>query len=331
MRRFTRHLIIAAAALPLLATAAAAQAQSSAWPTKPITVVVPYAAGGPTDTVARLTALGLSRQLNNHSVVVENATGAGGTIGANRVATAEPDGHTLLVHHVGISTAATLYRKLPYDTRTAFAPIAVLTDSAMTIIAREDFPPNTLPELVQYLQQQKDKVSYGNAGIGAASHLCGMLMMSAMNVQLNTVSYRGNAPVMQDLLGKTLDMTCDQATNTTGQIKAKKVKAYAITTKQRIADLPDLPTADESGLKGFEVNVWHALYAPKGTPEAVVQRLAAAARGALKDAEIVKRFAEINTTTANDERASPAGLARTLNSEIDKWAPLIKAAGQYAD
>lgn len=322
-----RHLMLAAALLPFLAPAAVAQT----WPSKPITVIVPYAAGGPTDTVARLTALGLSRQLNNHSVVVENATGAGGTIGANRVATAEPDGHTLLVHHVGISTAATLYRKLPYDTRTAFAPIAVLTDSAMTIIAREDFPPNTLPELVQYLQQQKDKVSYGNAGIGAASHLCGMLMMSAMNVQLNTVSYRGNAPVMQDLLGKTLDMTCDQATNTTGQIKAKKVKAYAITTKDRIADLPDLPTADEAGLKGFEVNVWHALYAPKGTPDAVVQRLAQAARGALKDAEIVKRFAEINTTTANDERASPAGLARTLNSEIDKWAPLIKAAGQYAD
>lgn len=326
-----RHLMLAAAMLPFLAIG---PALAQTWPSKPITVIVPYAAGGPTDTVARLTALGLSRQLNNHSVVVENATGAGGTIGANRVATAEPDGHTLLVHHVGISTAATLYRKLPYDTRTAFAPIAVLTDSAMTIIAREDFPPNTLPELVTYLQQQKDKVSYGNAGIGAASHLCGMLMMSAMNVQLNTVSYRGNAPVMQDLLGKTLDMTCDQATNTTGQIKAKKVKAYAITTKERIADLPDLPdlpTADEAGLKGFEVNVWHALYAPKGTPDAVVQRLAAAARGALKDAEIVKRFAEINTTTANDERASPAGLARTLNSEIDKWAPLIKAAGQYAD
>lgn len=323
-----RHLMLAAAMLPFLAIG---PALAQTWPSKPITVIVPYAAGGPTDTVARLTALGLSRQLNNHSVVVENATGAGGTIGANRVATAEPDGHTLLVHHVGISTAATPYRKLPYDTRTAFAPIAVLTDSAMTIIAREDFPPNTLPELVTYLQQQKDKVSYGNAGIGAASHLCGMLMMSAMNVQLNTVSYRGNAPVMQDLLGKTLDMTCDQATNTTGQIKAKKVKAYAITTKERIADLPDLPTADEAGLKGFEVNVWHALYAPKGTPDAVVQRLAAAARGALKDAEIVKRFAEINTTTANDERASPAGLARTLNSEIDKWAPLIKAAGQYAD
>ncbi|WP_341915878.1 tripartite tricarboxylate transporter substrate-binding protein [Ferrovibrio terrae] len=323
-----RHLMLAAAMLPFLAIG---PALAQTWPSKPITVIVPYAAGGPTDTVARLTALGLSRQLNNHSVVVENATGAGGTIGANRVATAEPDGHTLLVHHVGISTAATLYRKLPYDTRTAFAPIAVLTDSAMTIIAREDFPPNTLPELVKYLQQQKDKVSYGNAGIGAASHLCGMLMMSAMNVQLNTVSYRGNAPVMQDLLGKTLDMTCDQATNTTGQIKAKKVKAYAITTKERIADLPDLPTADEAGLKGFEVNVWHALYAPKGTPDAVVQRLAQAARGALKDAEIVKRFAEINTTTANDERASPAGLARTLNSEIDKWAPLIKAAGQYAD
>lgn len=323
-----RHLMIAAAMLPVLA---AAPALAQAWPSKPITVVVPYAAGGPTDTVARLTALGLSRQLNNHTVVVENATGAGGTIGANRVATAEPDGHTLLVHHVGISTAATLYRKLPYDTKTSFAPIALLTDSAMTIIARDDFPPNTLPELVAHLKKEGNKVSYGNAGIGAASHLCGMLMMSAMDVQLNTVGYRGNAPVMQDLLGKTLDMTCDQATNTTGQIKAKKVKAYAITTKQRLADLPDLPTADEAGLKGFEVNVWHALYAPKGTPEATVQKLAGAVRGLLKDAEIVKRFADINTTVASDARATPAALKAHLDAEIEKWAPLIKAAGQYAD
>lgn len=328
MKHLGRNLMIAAALLTVLA---AGSAVAQAWPSKPITVVVPYAAGGPTDTVARLTALGLSRQLNNHTVVVENATGAGGTIGANRVATAEPDGHTLLVHHVGISTAATLYRKLPYDTKTAFAPIALLTDSAMTIIAREDFPPNTLPELIAHLKKEGNKVSYGNAGIGAASHLCGMLMMSAMNVQLNTVGYRGNAPVMQDLLGKQLDMTCDQATNTTGQIKAKKVKAYAITTKQRISDLPDLPTADEAGLKGFEVNVWHALYAPKGTPDAIVQKLAAAARGALKDAEIVKRFAEINTTVASDARATPDALKAHLYAEIDKWAPLIQAAGQYAD
>lgn len=322
-----RLAILAATALSLVAGHAAAQN----WPSKPITVVVPYAAGGPTDTVARLTALGLSRQLNNHTVVVENATGAGGTIGANRVATAEPDGHTLLVHHVGISTAATLYRKLPYDTKTAFAPIALLTDSAMTIIARDDFPPNTLPELVTYLKQQKEKVSYGNAGIGAASHLCGMLMMSAMGVQLNTVGYRGNAPIMQDILGKQLDMTCDQATNTTGQIKAKKVKAYAITTKERLADLPDLPTADEAGLKGFEVNVWHALYAPKGTPDAIVQKLAAASRGLLKDKEIVQRFADINTTVASDARATPEALKKHLDAEIEKWAPLIKAAGQYAD
>ncbi|PJI37301.1 MAG: hypothetical protein CTR53_20785 [Ferrovibrio sp.] len=185
--------------------------------------------------------------------------------------------------------------------------------------------------MIAHLKKEGGKVSYGNAGIGAASHLCGMLMMSAMDVQLNTVGYRGNAPVMQDLLGKQLDMTCDQATNTTGQIKAKKVKAYAITTKQRIKDLPDLPTADEAGLKGFEVNVWHALYAPKGTPDAVVQKLAAAARGALKDAEIVKRFGEINTTVASPERATPDALKKHLYAEIDKWAPLIKAAGQYAD
>jgi tripartite-type tricarboxylate transporter receptor subunit TctC len=323
-----RKALMATAALLLLAGDGAAQTN---YPSKLITIVVPFAAGGATDTVGRLTALGLSKQFNGHQIVVENATGAGGTIGANRVATAEPDGHTLLVHHVGISTAATLYRKLPYDTKTAFAPVGLLTDAPMTIIGRDDLPPNTLAELIAYVQKEGGKVSYGNAGIGAASHLCGMLFMSATKAQLNTVSYRGNAPVMQDLLGKTLDLTCDQTTNTTSQIKSKKVKAYAATTLQRIPQLPDLPTADEAGLKGFEVNVWHGLYAPKGTPPAVIEKLSAALKLALREPELVKRFAEIGTDPVSAERATPAALRSHLEAEIAKWAPIINAAGQYAD
>ncbi|MEL3892396.1 tripartite tricarboxylate transporter substrate-binding protein [Ferrovibrio sp. MS7] len=320
---------IATAAL-LLAAPFEASAQAN-YPSRTITIIVPFAAGGATDTVGRLTAQGLSKQLGGAQIVVENATGAGGTIGANRVATAEPDGHTLLVHHVGISTAATLYRKLPYDTKTAFAPIGLLTDAPMTIIGRDDLPPNNLAELIAYVQKEGGKVSYGNAGIGAASHLCGMLFMSATKAQLNTVSYRGNAPVMQDLLGKTLDLTCDQTTNTTSQIRTNKVKAYAATTLTRIPQLPDLPTADEAGLKGFEVNVWHGLYAPKGTPAAIVERLSAALKVALHEPDLVKRFNDIGTTPVAAERATPAALRSHLDSEIAKWAPIINAAGQYAD
>lgn len=318
------------AAMASLLVAGPGLAQAS-YPSKTITIVVPFAAGGATDTVGRLTAQGLSKQFGGHQIVVENATGAGGTIGANRVASAEPDGHTLLVHHVGISTAATLYRKLPYDTKTAFAPVGLLTDAPMTIIGRDDLPPNNLAELIAYVQKEGSKVSYGNAGIGAASHLCGMLFMSATKAQLTTVSYRGNAPVMQDLLGKTLDLTCDQTTNTTSQIRTNKVKAYAGTTLNRIPQLPELPTADEAGLKGFEVNVWHGLYAPKGTPAAIIERLSAALKLALHEPDLVKRFNDIGTSPVAAERATPNALRAHLDSEIEKWAPIIRAAGQYAD
>ena len=311
-----------------LAFAGSALAQD--YPSRPITIVVPAAAGGPTDTISRVTAQSMSKALGQQ-IVIENVGGAGGTIGTARVVRASPDGYTLLIYHVGLSTAATLYRQLPYDTRQAFAPIGLITDAPMTIIARSDFEPNTLTDFVSHIRNRGAKTTMGNAGVGSAAHLCGMLFMSETKLQLTTVPYRGTAPVMNDLVGKQIDTACDQATNTTGPILGKQVKAYAVTTKARLKSLPDLPTADEAGLKGFELAVWHGLFAPKGTPPAVVAKLSAALKAALKDPDLVKRFSDISTDPMPEARVTPEIAERTLNSEIDRWAPIIKAAGQYAD
>jgi tripartite-type tricarboxylate transporter receptor subunit TctC len=247
------------------------------------------------------------------------------------VVRADPDGYTLLIYHVGLATAATLYRKLPYDTKSAFAAIGLVTEAPMTIIGRSDLPPDSLKDLVAYLRGAGAKTTLANAGIGSASHLCGMLLMSQLQVTLTTIPYRGTGPVMNDLLGKQVDMTCDQATNTTGPILSKQVKAYAITTKSRLPSLPDLSTADEAGLKGFELAVWHGVFAPRGTHPAIVQKLSAALIGALKDPDLVKRFREISTEPMPADKATPEAAQRTLTNEIDRWAPIIKAAGEYAD
>ena len=317
-------------ALALWAATFAMPTTAQEFPSRPITIMVPFAAGGSTDMVARLTADGLSKALGQ-SVIVENVTGAGGTIASGKLANATPDGYTLMVHHVGLASAATLYRKLAYNTKESFQPLAVLTHTASTIIARPDFAPNTFDELIQYLKTNKDKVTLAHAGIGAASHLCGTLLQHAIGVQATTIPYRGNGPVMNDLIGKKIDLTCDQATATTQQIKAKTVKAYAVTSKTRIADLPDLPTADEAGLKGFELSVWHGIYAPKGTPQPVIDKLVAGLQKVITDQGFIDRMKSINTTVATKEEATPAGLTRQLHSEIDRWAPIIIAAGQFAD
>jgi tripartite-type tricarboxylate transporter receptor subunit TctC len=312
----------------LTSTIASVSAQD--YPTRPVNIVVPAAAGGPTDTISRVTAQAMSKILGQQ-ITIENAGGAGGTIGTSRVVRAEPDGYTLLIYHVGLSTAATLYRKLPYDTRSAFAPIGLVTAAPMTIIGRPDLEPNTLKELIAYLKSRSTKLTFGNAGIGSASHLCGMLFMSEVQVQLTPVPYRGTAPVMNDLIGKQIDISCDQATNTTNPILGKQIKAYAVTTKTRLKSLSDLPTADEAGLNGFELGVWHGVFAPKGTPPAIVQKLSEALKAALKDPDLVKRFNDINTEPMPEDRASPEAAQHTLISEIDRWAPIIKAVGDYAD
>lgn len=321
-----KTLSLLAGSLLLLGTAAQAQD----YPNKPITVVVPFAAGGPTDTVARLVAQSMSTTLKQQ-VIVENVGGAGGTLGAGRVARAAPDGYTVLLHHIGHATSATLYRKLPYDTINDFEPIGLITDVPMTLVAKKDLPPKDFKELVAYVQQNKDKVSYGNAGVGAASHLCGLMFMSAIKAQMTTVAYKGTGPAMNDLLGGQIDLMCDQTTNTTGQIKGGKIKAYAVTTKTRVPSLPELPTMDEAGIKGFEVAIWHGMYAPKGTPKAAIDKLVPALQAALKDPNVTQRFRELGTEPVAQDRATPAALGPFLKAEIEKWAPVIKAAGEYAD
>jgi tripartite-type tricarboxylate transporter receptor subunit TctC len=300
------------------------------YPDRPLTVVVPFSAGGPTDTVTRLVAEAMSRDLGQQ-IVVENVGGAGGTLGASQVAKAEPDGYTLLLAHIGMATSATLYRSLPYKPLEAFDYVGLVTEVPMTIVARKDFEPNTLAELIEYVKANKDTVTYANAGIGAASHLCGMLFMSAIDTPLTTVPYKGTGPAMTDLLGGQVDFMCDQTTNTTKQIQAGEIKAYATTSPERLANLPDLPTADEAGLDGFVVGVWHGIYAPKGTPAAALERLTKSLQVALKDPTVIERFAELGTAPASDADATPAALQAKLESEIERWNPVITAAGVYAD
>ena len=305
-------------------------AAAQSYPTKPITIVVPFAAGGPTDTVTRVVGQQMSKSLGQ-TVLVENVGGVGGNLGNEKVAKAQPDGYTVLLMHIGISTSATLYRNLRYDALTDLEPIGLVTTVPMTMIARKDFPPSNIKELVDYVKANKAKVSYANAGIGAASHLCGMLFMSAIETDVLTVPYKGTAPAMTDLLGGQVDFMCDQTTNTTSQIKGGKVKVYGVTSKTRVASLPDVPTMEEGGFKGFEVGIWHGMWAPKGTPKPVIDKLNAALNDALNNEEVKKRFAELGTAPEPAERRKPEVLRAHLKAEIDKWAPIIKKAGIYAD
>ncbi|HYC06132.1 MAG TPA: tripartite tricarboxylate transporter substrate binding protein BugD [Azospirillaceae bacterium] len=323
-----RYKSFAFAALATVMAWSGASAQN--FPTKPITMVVPFAAGGPTDTVARLIAQNMSQTLGQQ-VIVENVGGAGGTIGAARVAGAEADGHTVLLHHIGQATSATLYRNLKYKPAEDFAPVGLITDVPMTIVAKKDFPAKDLKELVAYVKKNPDKVTLANAGVGAASHLCGMLMMQALGVQLTTVPYKGTGPAMNDLVGGQVDLMCDQTTNTTSQIKGGAIKAYAVTTPTRVKSLPDLPTTKEAGLTGVEVAVWHGLYAPKGTPQPVVDKLSKALQTALKDQTVITRFAELGTEPVAQERATPKVLGDFVKAEIARWQPVITQAGVYAD
>lgn len=320
----------AAAAAALIVASGFGQAQAQDYPSRPITMLVPFSAGGPTDTVTRLVAEAMGKDLGQQ-IVVENVGGAGGTLGAGRVAKADKDGYTLLLHHIGMATSATLYRKLPYDTLNAFDYVGLVTDVPMTLVARSDFEPKDLKGLIEYVKTNKDKVTYANAGVGAASHLCGMLFMSKIETPLTTVPYKGTGPAMTDLVGKQVDFMCDQTTNTTNQIKSGKIKAYVATTKQRVPSLPDVPTAEEAGLPGFEVGIWHGIYAPKGTSPEIIKKLTASLQKALKDPNVVQRFADLGTQPSSEADATPEGLKAKLTSEIDRWAPVIKAAGVYAD
>lgn len=324
--KFSAHL---AGALALAVSAFGVQAQE--YPSRPISMVVPFTAGGPTDIVARSMADAMGRAMGGAKIVVENVAGAGGTIAPSRVARAKPDGYTILIHHIGMSTAPTLYRKLSYSPVNDFEHIGLINEVAMTLLAKNALPVQSVGELLPYLKQNAPKITMANAGIGAASHLCGLLFMSALGADMVTVPYKGTAEALADLMGGQVDLLCDQTTNTVPSIKGGKVRALAVTSPQRLAVLPDLPTLDEAGLKGFSVSIWHGFYAPKGTPKAAIDKLEAALKAALKDPAIIKRFADLGTEPVSQAKASPAALRDHLASEIKRWEPLIKKAGTFAD
>ena len=316
-----------AAALLVLSGAALAE-----YPDKPITMVVPFAAGGPTDKVARDLGDVLRKHLGQ-PVIIENVGGAGGTLGAAKVAKATPDGYTVLLHHIGMATSPALYRKLPYDTLGDFEYLGMVNEVPMTLVGRSTLPANNMPELLKWIHANEGKINLANAGLGAASHLCGLLFQQAVKVDMTTVPYKGTAPAMTDLLGGQVDLMCDQTTNTTQQIEGGKIKAFAVTTPKRLTApaLAKLPTLDESGLKGFNVAIWHGLYAPKGTPKAAQDKLNTALRAALKEPEFIKREQALGAVVMTDGRLAGAEHKRFVEAEINKWGPAIKAAGQYAD
>jgi tripartite-type tricarboxylate transporter receptor subunit TctC len=300
---------------------------------KPISIVVPFTAGGPTDRVARDLAEAMRKPLGGATVVVDNAAGAGGSIGANKVAKAPADGYTLLLHHIGMATMPTLVRNIPFKVESDFEYLGMVNDVPMTVIGRPSLPAKNFAELRTWLEANKGKVNLANAGVGAASHLCGLLFMNALKIDMTTVPYKGTAPAMTDLIGGQVDLMCDQTTNTTSQIEGKKVKAFAVTTPKRLTTpaLKDLPTMQELGLKDFQVTIFHGLYAPKGTPADVQKKINDALKVALKDPEFIKKQEGLGAVVVNDKRVEPAEHKKFVAAEIAKWSPIIKAAGVYAD
>ncbi len=323
---FMKKISMLAAAV---ACAVSASSAFAAYPDKPIAVVVPFAAGGPTDVVARTLAQAMGTQLKG-SMIVENVGGAGGTIGAGKVARAAGDGYTLLFHHIGMSTAPSLYRKLDFKPLEDFIPIGAVVDVPMTLIAKPQTTQTNLKDLLAYVRANKDKINLANAGVGAASHLCGLLLQSAMQTDLTTVPFSGTAPAMTALLGGNVDIMCDQTTNTTGQIKGGKVKAFAVTSKTKLPNFPELPPL-ATELPGFEVGVWHILYAPKNTPADVVTKLQASLQAAMKDPAFAGKMKELGAEIMPVDRQNSAGAKALLASEIAKWSPIIQAAKAYAD
>jgi tripartite-type tricarboxylate transporter receptor subunit TctC len=316
--------------LATLGLIAATTAGAQEYPTKPVVVVIPFAAGGPTDTLGRHLAAVMSKSLKQQ-VLIDNTVGAGGTIAAGKVARAKPDGYMILLAHIGMSTAPALYRKLAFNPLADFEYIGQVADVPMTVIAKKDLPPENFKDFIPYVKQNKAKLNYGNAGLGAASHLCGLLLLSSLQTDVTTVPFNGTGPAMTALLGGQIDFMCDQTTNTTGQIMAGGVKVYGVTSPKRVPSLPNVPTLQEQGLKGFEVVVWHGLYAPKGTPKPVLDKLNAALKTAIQDGSFKEGLAKLGATPVTADKATPESLQKHLKAEIDRWGPIIKKAGVYAD
>ncbi|CDS53451.1 putative exported protein [Polaromonas sp. CG9_12] len=330
-----KQLLVLAAAAATLFSAFSASAQTFPG-SKPITFVVPFAAGGPTDRVARDLAEAMRKSMGGGAnFVVENVNGAGGTIGANKAAKAAPDGHTLLLHHIGMAAAPSLYRKLQYKPLEDFEYLGMINEVPMTLIGKPQLEANTYRDLENYIRTNGGKLNIAHAGLGSASHLCGLMWQSAINAKeaMTTIPFGGTAPAMNALVGGQVDMMCDQTTNTTGQIEAGRVKAYAVTTTKPLSNklLKDLPTLQEMGLKGFDLTIWHGLYAPKGTPPAILAQINTALKLALKDPDFIKKQEGLGAVLVTDKRVEPAAHKAFVTAEIAKLRPVIEAAGKFAD
>ena len=321
---------LAVAVLTLMTVFGSVAALAQDYPAKPITMVVPYAPGGSTDVLARILAETMTRDLKQ-PVIVENLGGAGGTVGSGRVAKAVPNGYTLLFHNMGLAAAPALYRTLSFDPIADFEPIGLVADVPMILVGRKDLPPVTLTELIAYARVHRDKLTFANSGPGSTAHLCAMLLMSQTQIELTSVPYRGTGPALQDLIGGQVDLLCDQPVSTAGHIQGKLLKAYAIANKIRIPVLPTVPTFSEAGLPGFELAVWHGLYAPKGTSQQILQRLNVSLQRALTDPALIQKFATMGTAPVEAGRVTAQALAAHLKSQINSWGPIIKKSGAYAD
>ena len=323
-------------ALALAATALFANAQTFPG-SKPISIVVPFAAGGPTDRVARDLAEAMRKSMGGTAnFVVENVNGAGGTIGAAKVSKASADGYTLLLHHIGMASAPSLYRKLAYKPLEDFEYLGMINEVPMTIVGKPQLPANNYRDFENYIRANAGKLNIAHAGLGSASHLCGLMWQAAIGAKeaMTTIPFGGTAPAMNALVGGQVDMMCDQTTNTTGQIEAGRVKAFAVTTAKPLSGnklLKDYPTLQEMGLKGFDLTIWHGLYAPKGTPPAVLAQLNTALKAALKDPDFMKKQDALGAVVVTDKRVEPAAHKAYVTSEINKLKPVIEAAGKYAD
>ena len=312
--------------LLLLLSLPALPAFGQEYPNRPITLVVPFSAGGPGDVIARLLGTSMSATLKQ-SIVIENVVGAGGTLGTNRVAKAAPDGYTVLLMHVGQATAPALYAKLPFDPVGDFAMIGLVTDVPMILVARPNFPAKDLSEMIARIRSEGDKMTFGNVGLGSASQLCGLMFMSTTDTKLSQIYYKGGGPALNDVIAGHIDIYCDPATGPTPYIQSNTIKGYAITSKTRVATLPDVPTSAEAGVPEFDVTTWYGLYAPRGTPKPVVDHLVGALQTALKDPALISRFAELSMAPVEPARATPEALEAFLKAEIGKWGRIIKAAG----
>jgi tripartite-type tricarboxylate transporter receptor subunit TctC len=312
---------------------ASALALAQSYPSKTITIVVPFAAGGPTDRVARDLAEAMRKPLGGATIVIDNTAGAGSSIGSNKVAKAAPDGHTLLLNHIAMASMPNQLRNMPFKVESDFEYLGMINEVPMTLIARPTLPAKNFKELMTWIGQNKGKINLGNAGIGSASHLCGLMLQNALQTDMTSIPYKGTAPAMTDLMGGQIDLMCDQTTNTTQQIEGKKVNAYAVTTSRRLTtpSLKDLPTMQEAGFKGFEVTIWHGLYAPKGTPADVMAKINGALKSALKDPEFIAKQEALGAVIISDQRTDSAEHKKFVAAEIAKWSPVISAAKAYID